>query len=136
MLTYSKILIVNGVEFPTPLQGFRIKTTQAVDAGRNAAYEFIGQEVGRRTYKIEGLEWHNLPIDVWTKMREAIGDFVVPVTFTNDKNERITISMYPGDTDATPLRADDIFYTEMETCAFNLVDCGYREEGEPDAASE
>lgn len=126
----SDMIIVNGVKFPPPVQGFTINTTQAVDADNNSLNEFIGQKAGRRKWKLSNLQWTDLPVDTWKKMKEALEPFVVPVTFTDDDNIRRTIHMYPSDTSATPARMDNskIFYKQHETCKFNLIDCGWLED--------
>ncbi|MFV0465279.1 MAG: hypothetical protein ACK5ML_04330 [Lachnospiraceae bacterium] len=36
----------------------------------------------------------------WAIIRTAIEPFAVPLTFINDLNEEITITIYPGDTHA------------------------------------
>ena len=130
----SNCIIVDGIKFPPANQGFSVKTTQGVDGGKNGVNAFIGQKVGRRQYKLEGLEWSDLPIEVWQQMREALENFIVQVTFTDDCNKRHTISMYPGDTSATPgyFDEDEGIYTYMEKCSVNLIDCGYEEEMEGD----
>ena len=128
MKNESNFLIVNGVKFPPPDEGLSIKQSQTVDAGRNMKNAVVGQKVGRKTWKIDGLKWSCLDAESWAEMKEALEDFFVPVTFTGDDNKRHTIHMYPGDTQATPLPIDDIFYKDFETCKFNLIDCGWDEE--------
>lgn len=128
MKNESNFLIVNGVKFPAPDEGLSIKHSQTVDAGRNMKNAVVGQKVGRKIWKIDGLKWSGLDAESWSEMKEALEDFFVPVTFTGDDNKRHTIHMYPGDTTATPLSVDDIFYKDFETCKFNLIDCGWDEE--------
>jgi hypothetical protein len=121
----SEYLIVNGVKFPYPDYGLDIATSQSVSAGRNTNNAFVGQKVGRRLWKINGLQWSDLSVEDWKAMKAAIEPFTVPVTFTGDDNIRRTIYMYPGDTSGKPMRVEDIFHTRMETCKFNLIDCGW-----------
>lgn len=123
----SSFLIVNGMEFPCPLYGMSITSTQAVNAGRNADGAAIGQKVGRRMWKINNLQWGGLDAETWARMKEAIEPFYIPVTFTGDDNKRHTVTMYPGDANAKPLFLDDIFYKVHETCSFNLIDAGLEE---------
>lgn len=123
----SDFLIVNGVKFPMPLHGLNITTSQSVNAGRNTNGAVVGQLVGRRLYKLNDLQWGGLSIEQWKAMREAIEPFYVPVTFTDDCNIRRTITMYPGDTNAKPMLVADVFFTQHETCKFNLIDCGFDE---------
>lgn len=124
----NDFLIVEGVKFPPPDLGLSLRQSQAVDAGRNAQVAVVGQKVGRRQWKIENLKWSDLDAETWKRMKEALEPFYVLVTFTGDDNVRHTIHMYPGDTNATPLPIDDIFYKNFETCSFNLIDCGWDEE--------
>lgn len=121
----SNFLIVNGMEFPCPMHGLSIISTQPVDSERNANAAVIGQLVGRRQWKINNLQWNGLDADLWARMRVAMEPFFVPVTFTGDDNQRHTIYMYPGDSTAQPLFLSDVFYKQHETCKFNLIDCGW-----------
>lgn len=123
----SQFLIVNGMEFPCPAPGMQIVSSQAVNSGRNANNAVIGQKIGRRIWKINNLQWNGLDANLWARMRNAIEPFYVPVTFTGDDNQRHTITMYPGDSNAQPLFLEDIFYKVHETCKFNLIDCGWEE---------
>lgn len=123
----SDFLIVNGVKFPCPAPGMEIIHSQTVNAGRNANNAVIGQKVGRRLWKINNLQWNGLDADTWKKMKKALEPFYVPVTFTTDENERITITMYPSDTNGQPLflQNDNVHYRNYRTCKFNLIDCGW-----------
>lgn len=123
----SDFLIVNGVKFPCPAPGMEIIHSQTVNAGRNANNAVIGQKVGRRLWKINNLQWNGLDADTWKKMKKALEPFYVPVTFTTDENERITITMYPSDTNGQPLflQDDNVHYRNYRTCKFNLIDCGW-----------
>ena len=124
----SELLIINNIKFPPPDAGYKIKTTQAVSTGRNTLMAFVGQKVGRRQYKIEGLKWSNLHPSQWAIMRNALEPFTLLVTFTDDMNLRRTLHMYPSDTSGQPAMAQDLFYTGMKECSFNLVDCGWDED--------
>lgn len=121
----SDILIVNGVKFPCPDYGVEIIHSQAVDSGRNANGAIVSQLVGRKLWKINNLQWTGLDIETWKKMKKAIEPFFIPVTFTSDDNVRRTVYMYPSDSTGKPLFSSGIFYTQMETCKFNLIDCGW-----------
>ena len=123
----SDFLIVNGVKFPCPAPGMEIIHSQTVNAGRNANNAVIGQKVGRRLWKINNLQWNGLDADTWKKMKKALEPFYVPVTFTTDENEIITITMYPSDTNGQPLflQDDNVHYRNYRTCKFNLIDCGW-----------
>lgn len=127
----NDFLIVEGVRFPPPDKGFSISTSQAVNAGRNVNQAFVGDKVGRRIWKIDGLQWSGLDAESWSEMKSALEPFVVLVTFTGDDNKRHTLHMYPSDTNGKPLTVNQfnkLFYNEFEICKFNLVDCGWDEE--------
>lgn len=124
-------LIIEGVKCPPPDKGFEILTSQAVDGARNVNFAFVGQKVGRRIWKINGLQWSKLDAESWVEIKAALEPFTVLVTFTGDDNKRHTIHMYPGDTSGKPLSVDafnELFYNEFEICKFNLIDCGWDEE--------
>lgn len=121
----SEFLIVNGVRFPCPAPGMEIIHSAVFDAGRNANGGLIAQQVGRKLWKINNLQWNGLDADTWAEMKKALEPFFVPVTFTGDDNERHTIMMYPSDTTGKPLFLNGIFYRNYETCKFNLIDCGW-----------
>ena len=127
----NDFLIVEGVRFPPPDKGFSISTSQAVDAGRNANQAFVGQKVGRRIWKIDGLQWSGLDAESWAEMKSALEPFTVLVTFTGDDNKRHTLHMYPGDTNGKPLTVNQfnkLFYNEFEICKFNLIDCRWEDD--------
>lgn len=121
----SNLLIVNGVVFPTPMRGFNVTHTQAVDAGRNANGAVVGSLIGRKMWKLNNLQWNGLDAATWAQMKAAIEPFYIPVTFTGDDNVRHTVYMYPGDSNAEPLTLNDVFYETYKTCKFNLIDCGW-----------
>ena len=124
----SDFLIINGVKFPSPEYGLEIVHSQTVDAGRNADNAVVGQKVGRKLWKINNLQWKILDAQTWAEMKAALESFYVLVTFTGDDNKRHTIHMYPGDTSGKPLYLDGIFYNTFETCKFNLIDCGWKQD--------
>lgn len=128
-MALSAFLNVNGVDFPCPSRsgGFHYTISTTVNAGRNANNEVIGQRVGRDLFKLDGLEWVALDHKTWQKMLKAVEPFYVPVTFEDYRTgEPITIIMYPGDRDATPLFVDKNTHkiTKYENCKFNLIDSG------------
>ena len=118
-------IIVNNIPLPIPAPGYSISTAQAVDAGRNASNQVVGQKVGRRQWKINNLVWRGLTPEQWADIKRAIEPFYVPVTFTGDDNIRRTVYMYPGDTEGKPFSIEDCKYTWFEECKFNLIDLGW-----------
>ena len=124
----NDFIIVNGVKFPAPDAGFDIRHTQTVTAGRNASIALVGQKVGRKLWKIEGLQWSGIDAQTWAEMKAALEPFFVLVTFTGDDNKRHTIHMYPSDTTGRPLSTNGIFYKDFDVCKFNLMDCGWEDD--------
>ncbi len=121
----TNLIVVNGLPLPAPDAGFSIIDSQFVDASRNAKGAVVGQLVGRRIWKIDGLKWSNLEVEKWAQIKEALKPFYVSVTFTDDTNKRQTVTMYPSDTTGRPLRASGLSYTKMKEVGFNLIDCGW-----------
>jgi len=119
------LIIVNGLQLPPPVRGIEVISTQAVDGGRNANGAVVGQLVGRRMYKLNNIQFAGLSADDWAQIRRALEPFYVPVTFTNDLNERMTLMMYPSDTTGKPFQIKDWQYEIYENCKFNLIDCGW-----------
>ena len=119
------LIIVNGLQLPPPVRGFEIISTQAVDGGRNANGAVVGQLVGRRMYKLNNIQFNGLKASDWAQICRALEPFYVPVTFTNDKNERITLTMYPSDMTGKPFQIKNYNYDIYESCKFNLIDCGW-----------
>lgn len=119
-------MIINNVKFPPPDQGFEIIESTNVDAGRNTKGVVVGQKIGRNIWKLNNLQWTGLTVEQWTAMKKALSSFYIPVTFTDDTNTRRTITMYPGDRTSTPVKvsAKTLEYNKLQTCKFNLIDCG------------
>ena len=118
-------LQINGIDIPVPAPTYSIVTAQGVSAGRNASNQVVGQLVGRRQYKINNLQWNGLKPEEWKLIMNAIEPFYVKVTFTTDKNERISRWMYPSDTEGKPFIVKDMEYQWFENCKFNLIDLGW-----------
>ena len=126
---YSDFILINGNPIPCPAPGYEIVSARNVNAGRNANGEVIGQLVGRKIWKINNLQWNGIDADDWTYIQNLLEPFFVTVTFTNDKNERKTLTMYPGDSTGQPLFLNDVSYKNYVSCKVNLIDCGYLNEG-------
>lgn len=121
----SRLIIINGVEMPCPDYGMQIVSVQTVDAARNTNASVVGQLVGRRMWKIDGLQWTGLSQEQWSKIKKAIKPFYVNVQFTDDEGGRQSVTMYPGDVTAKPLFVENGVIKQYEVCSFNLVDCGW-----------
>ena len=65
-------IIVNNIPLPIPAPGYSISTAQAVDAGRNASNQVVGQKVGRRQWKINNLVWRGLTPEQWADIKRAV----------------------------------------------------------------
>lgn len=120
----SDFLIINGVKTPCPAVGMEIVQATMVDSGRNANGTVVGQVIGRPIWKINNLQWVGLEQEEWTKIKNALAPFYVPVTFTGDDGKRHTVTMYPSDRTGQPLFMDGLYYRNFRTCKFNLIDVG------------
>lgn len=120
----DNLIIVNGVQFPTPDAGLEIIESTAVNEARDANNAFRGQVIGRPIWKINNLQWSNLDAESWKRMKEALKPFVVDVIFTDDMGERHECEMYPGDRTSQPMHVEGLSYTKFKVCKFNLIDCG------------
>jgi hypothetical protein len=120
----TDLIIINGYAVPAPDAGYEIIESTNVDSGRNAFGVVVGQVVGRPVWKINNLSWSNLTPDQWKNLKRALQPFFVPVTFTNDYNERMTLIMYPGDRNSTPYHVENLSFQSFHNCKFNLIDTG------------
>lgn len=123
----SAFLNVNGIDLPTPLQGFNYEFATMVNNGRNANGAFVGQVVGREQIKLNSLKWSCLEPAEWMRILAAIRPFIVPVTLEDYRTGRpMTILMYPGNRKATPLFIDRStkLVEKYRNCQFNLIDTG------------
>jgi len=121
----SQFLIINGVQTPCPAVGMEIIESVTVDSGRNSNGGVVGQVIGRPLWKINNLHWVGLTPEQWTSIKNALAPFFVPVTFTDDTNQRRTVYMYPSDKTGQPLFTKGMSYTQFRDCKFNLIDCGW-----------
>lgn len=126
MYDANNLIIVNGVALPPPRQGMDIISSRVVDSGRNANGTVVGQLIGRRLWKLNGIQWTGLLPEQWEEIKRALEPFYVKVTFTGDDNIRHTVTMYHGDISAEPYYMDENnqMYLRFRTCKFNLIDCG------------
>lgn len=121
----ENFLIINNVRMPIPAPGMTIDSAIAVNAGRNALNQVVGQVVGRRQYKINNLTWRGLTESEIKTIMDALEPFFVKVTFRDVTGEIITRTMYPGDTSGKPIAIRNMAYTKMEDFHFNLIDAGW-----------
>lgn len=123
----SSFLNVNGVDWPTPMHGFSYIFSTAVNGGRNANNATTGQVVGREVIKLDAMQWNGLPVETWQRMLRSLKSFYVKVTLEDYRTgEPMTITMYPGDRTATPLKTDRDTHkvARYRTCKVNLIDTG------------
>lgn len=124
----SSFLNVNGYDFPCPRVGFSYTISTTVNSGRNVNNAVIGERVGRDLIKLDGLQWACLEPEVWQMMLAAVEPFYIPVTIEDYRTGNpITVIMYPGDRNATPMFVDQQSHivTKYENCKFNLIDAGW-----------
>lgn len=124
----TDLIIINGIAIPAPDEGFTIDNYTLVDAGRNSNGVQVGHVIGPEdgVWKINNLQWTSLTPEEWKLLRTLLLPFYVRVTFTNDLNERITCTMYPGDRSAMPYHVERLSYKMFRNCKFNLIDTGKR----------
>lgn len=122
----TDLIIINGYAAPAPDEGYTIEEYTIVDSGRNADAVVVGQVIGENQWKINNLQWSNLTPEEWKALKTALKPFYVQVTFTNDMNERLTLTMYPGDRSSMPYHVENMTYKRFRNCKFNLIDTGKR----------
>lgn len=122
---------LNGKEFPAPARGLEFVISTAVNSGRNAENQVIGERVGRDTLKYNNLVWPWLPEATW---RDICSIFDNSFTTTAKvwhpaKGQFVVIQIYPGDRSAQPywLNPSDkapAYYTD---CKVNIIDTNVTE---------
>lgn len=120
-------ITINGHVYPYPEKGLDFIDSRATNASRNAAGVQVGQLVGRRLQKINGLEWLSLPATIWSQLLQEFEGFHFICTYPDMvHNCWTTRKMYPGDCSAKPAHIDpttglpDLY----AHCKVNLVDVG------------
>lgn len=116
----------NGVYLPFPKYLTEVKREQLVDAGRNAAGQFVGARINRRQIKIE-LTWKHLSAIEWSNILKFMEDFVGNATFYDPLyNKVVTRKMYWGNATETifKLAPNKENVAEYIDCTCNLIDCG------------
>lgn len=122
----ASTICINGVWVRSPVRGLNEVITDAVNNGRNADAEMIGERVGRTSYKLDNLEWRGLYRDEWAEILQLTKDFFfvakIPDMMTGGW---ISLKMYCGDRSAQPywLESDGNFRW-YEWCKMNIIDCG------------
>lgn len=122
----TNLIIINGMAIPAPDEGYTIDEITFVNSARNSNAVLVGQVIGDNQYKISNLQWSRLSPDEWKALKLALKPFYVPVTFTDDYNERRTLIMYPGDRHSMPYHVENLSYKTFRECKFNLIDTGKR----------
>lgn len=119
-------LEVNGIEIPCPSTGLEIILSDAVNSGRNAQNEVIGEKVGRTVIKYNNLRWAWLTADEWSLICGLFSNFFVTAKIWSPvDNKFINVKMYPGD------RTGEIYWLDNKgkpknfvNCKVNIIDCG------------
>ena len=123
----GNFLEINGQKVPCPGQGLEIVISTAVNAGRNANNEVVGEKVGRDVLKYNNLVWTWLTADEWFHILQLFSSFFVTAKIWDPaKNQFVKVKMYPGDRSAT------VYWTDPKTgkplnfkdCKVNIIDCG------------
>ena len=117
---------INGVWLPSPIRGLKEIVSDAVNNGRNASAEMIGERVGRTNYKLENLEWRGLWRDEWAQILQLTSGFFFMATIPDMVSGGWrTLKMYPGDRAGQPYWLDDDGnFKWYESCTMNIIDCG------------
>lgn len=122
-----EFLTINGVDVPCPDVGLEIIISTAVNSGRNAQAEVIGEKVGRDVLKYNNLHWTWLTAQQWKTICSLFDNFFVTAKVWDMAHaEWKTIKMYPGDRSAEvywidPVTKVPLNYTQ---CKVNIIDCG------------
>lgn len=123
----ANFLTINNIEVPCPSTGLEIIISTAVNSGRNAQNEVIGEKVGRDVLKYNNLRWAWLTAEEWSTILRIFDNFfVVAKVWDAAHNQWVNIKMYPGD------RSAEVYWIDPETkvpmnfrdCKVNIIDCG------------
>ena len=119
-------ICINDTWVKSPVRGLKEVMSDAVNNGRNANAEMIGERVGRTSYKLDNLEWRGLWWYEWAEILQLTSGFFftakIPDMMTGGW---VTIKMYPGDRAGQPYWLDsDGNFLWYESCTMNIIDCG------------
>lgn len=120
-------LEINGVEVPCPSVGLDIVISTAVNSGRNANAEVIGERVGRDVMKYNNLKWVWLTEPQWRMICNLFSEFfVVAKVWSVTEGRFINLKMYPGDRSAEVYWIDPVTKIPLnyKDCKVNIIDCG------------
>ena len=120
------VLRVNGVDLPCPTGGLNYILTAAVNDGRNAQAEMIGEMVGRRQIKLNNLEWKWITPEQATQMAQLFDNFFVYAEFWSVLHGGwVKLKMYPGDFTIEPYYGfQNGEPTRILSFKVNIIDCG------------
>ena len=121
----AAVITINGKEFPCPTN-LNYIITDAVNDGRNASAEMIGEKVGRTQIKLNDLEWKWLTADQVTELVNVFSNFFVVARFYSILHgDWVELKMYPGDRTIEPYyNYDDGKPTRILSFKVNIIDCG------------
>lgn len=121
----AAVININGMDFPCPTN-LQYIISDAVNNGRNAVAEMIGEKVGRTQIKIDSLEWKWLTADQVTELLQVFNNFFVMVKFYSILHgDWVTLKMYPGDRTIEPYyNYVDGKPTRILSFKVNIIDCG------------
>lgn len=122
-----EFLTINGVDVPCPDVGLEIIISTAVNSGRNAQAEVIGEKVGRDVLKYNNLQWTWLTAQQWADICSLFDNFFVTARVWDMAHAQWrTVKMYPGDRSAEVYWIDPVTKTPLNytNCKVNIIDCG------------
>ena len=119
-------LYINDTPVQCPSTGLEVVISTAVNSGRNANNEVVGEVVGRNVLKYNNLQWAWLEADEWHKICALFSSFFVTARIWNpEAGGWTTLKMYPGD------RSAEIYWLNEDgtpknyrNCKVNIIDCG------------
>ena len=122
----SDFFYINDEPFPYPVHGMEYIYTDAVNDGRNAQAEMIGERVGRTQVKLNNLEWKMLDAETVHRLIRAFDNFFVIARFWDLREWGwVELKMYCGDRTAQPYyRMSDSIPDKIESFKVNIIDCG------------
>lgn len=116
---------LNGQPISPPARGLEFVLSTAVNSGRSAENQVVGEKVGRDTLKYNNLQWLWLPADEWHKICAIMDSFFVTAKMWHPtKAQFVNIVIYPGDRSAQPYWIDPVTKVPLAytDCKVNIID--------------
>ena len=119
------VLMVNGTPLPTPDGGFKVESSEGVDATRNAKFEMISSKItDRRIVNFNNLTWNNLTRAEWRIIKLEIDKYYGVVKFDDISSDKFRyMRFYWGEESTEPLREiEDGIVTVYKKYSCNIID--------------